>query len=158
MLSKYRSFNQEFIQLLSKSNVYALNPLSITQPLREQYQETYGISKEIDGDTIFNWVQAKDEIYKNVLVPANTIYFDVDEEFLLPHIRDSISTGLATGSTRLQAIENAALECIERDAIMITWLNELSVPLIDSQTIPDETIQYYLKVADEKGFEVFFLI
>ena len=38
------------------------------------------------------------------------------------------------------------------------WLNELSVPLIDSQTIPDETIQYYLKVADEKGFEVFFLI
>ncbi|ABK83870.1 TPA: YcaO-like family protein [Bacillus cereus] len=142
---------------LVKSNVYALNPLSITQPLREQYQETYGISKEIDGDTIFNWVQAKDEIYKkNVLVPANTIYFDVDEEFLLPHIRDSISTGLATGSTRLQAIENAALECIERDAIMITWLNELSVPLIDSQTIPDETIQYYLKVADEKGFEVFF--
>ena len=95
---------------------------------------------------------------KNVLVPANTIYFDVDEEFLLPHIRDSISTGLATGSTRLQAIENAALECIERDAITITWLNELSVPLIDSQTIPDETIQYYLKVADEKGFEVFFLI
>ncbi|MEM5635542.1 YcaO-like family protein [Bacillus toyonensis] len=58
------------------------------------------------------------------------MYFDVDEEVLLPHIWDSISTGLATGSTRLQAVENAALECIERDAIVITWLNQLSVPLI----------------------------
>lgn len=142
---------------LVKENVHALNPLSITQPLREQHQEIYGISKGIDGDTTFNWVQAKDEIHKkNILVPANTIYFDVEEEFLLPQIRDSISTGLATGSSRLQAIENAALECIERDAIMITWLNQLSVPLIDPETVPDEMVQYYLKVAGEKGFEVLF--
>ncbi|HDR7740484.1 TPA: YcaO-like family protein [Bacillus pacificus] len=142
---------------LVKKNVHALNPLSITQPLNEQYQETYHTCKEIDGETIFYWVEAMDEIHnKKILVPANTMYFDVDKEFLLPHIRDSISTGLATGSTRLQAIENAALECIERDAIMITWLNQLTVPLIDSKTIPDETVQYYLNVANEKGFEVFF--
>ncbi|MRB61796.1 bacteriocin biosynthesis protein SagD, partial [Bacillus thuringiensis] len=64
--------------------------------------------------------------------------------------------GLATGSTRLQAVENAALECIERDAIVITWLNQLSVPLIDQQTKPDESVQYYLKIANENGFEVFF--
>ena len=69
---------------------------------------------------------------------------------MLPHIRDSISTGLATGSTRLQAVENAALECIERDAIVITWLNQLSVPLIDQQTIPDESVQYYLKLQMKK--------
>ncbi|EJQ78349.1 SagD family bacteriocin biosynthesis docking scaffold [Bacillus toyonensis] len=142
---------------LVEKNIPVLDPLSITQPLNEPYEGTNLINKEIDRDTVFNWVQANDEIHKrNIAVPANTIYFDVDEEVLLPHIRDSISTGLATGSTRLQAVENAALECIERDAIVITWLNQLSVPLIDQQTIPDESVQYYLKIANEKGFEVFF--
>ena len=77
---------------------------------------------------------------------------------MLPHIRDSISTGLATGSTRLQAVENAALECIERDAIVITWLNQLSVPLIDQQTIPDESVQYYLKLQMKKVSKFSFLI
>ena len=59
---------------LVKKNVHALNPLSITQPLNEQYQETYHTCKEIDGETIFYWVEAMDEIHnKKILVPANTM-------------------------------------------------------------------------------------
>ncbi|MRB78923.1 bacteriocin biosynthesis protein SagD, partial [Bacillus thuringiensis] len=68
---------------LVEKNIPVLDPLSITQPLNEPYEGTNLTNKEIDRDTVFNWVQANDEIHKrNIAVPANTIYFDVDEEVL----------------------------------------------------------------------------
>ena len=43
-----------------------------------------------------------------------------------PAIRASITTGIATHPVRIQALLSGALEVIERDAFMITWLNQLS--------------------------------
>jgi len=43
-----------------------------------------------------------------------------------PIIIAPITTGLATGPTREFALLNGALEVIERDAFMITWLNQLT--------------------------------
>jgi ribosomal protein S12 methylthiotransferase accessory factor len=40
----------------------------------------------------------------------------------------AISTGLACWSSRAQAIVAGLSECIERDAVAITWLNQLDVP------------------------------
>lgn len=48
-----------------------------------------------------------------------------------PAIRSSITTGLATHPVRTSAIVSGSLEVIERDAYMITWLNQLSLPRID---------------------------
>lgn len=48
-----------------------------------------------------------------------------------PLILSPITTGLATGPTHESAILNGALEIIERDAFMITWLNQLTPPRID---------------------------
>lgn len=48
-----------------------------------------------------------------------------------PVIVTPITTGLATGPTREFALLNGALEIIERDAFMITWLNQLTPPRID---------------------------
>lgn len=46
-------------------------------------------------------------------------------------IRPSITTGIATNPKRINALLSGALEVIERDAYMITWLNQLSPPRID---------------------------
>ena len=46
-------------------------------------------------------------------------------------IRIPITTGLATWPTRDGAILGGALEVIERDAYMIMWLNQLTLPRID---------------------------
>ncbi len=43
-----------------------------------------------------------------------------------PLIISPITTGLATGPTRAFALLGGALEIIERDAFMITWMNKLS--------------------------------
>lgn len=48
-----------------------------------------------------------------------------------PMIRASITTGLATHPQRTQALLSGALEVIERDAYIITWLNQLSPPRMD---------------------------
>lgn len=45
-----------------------------------------------------------------------------------PMIRPSITTGLATWTNRAGAVLRGALEVIERDAFMIMWLNQLSLP------------------------------
>ncbi len=48
-----------------------------------------------------------------------------------PMIRTPITTGLATWPTKDGAILRGALEVIERDAYMIMWLNQLTMPRID---------------------------
>lgn len=52
-----------------------------------------------------------------------------------PKVRLAVTTGLATGPTDAFAILNGTLECIERDAYMIWWLNQLTVPRFDPYSI-----------------------
>lgn len=47
-----------------------------------------------------------------------------------PLIREAITTGLATHPNRIQALLSGALEVLERDAYMITWLNQLTPPRV----------------------------
>jgi ribosomal protein S12 methylthiotransferase accessory factor len=47
----------------------------------------------------------------------------------------STSTGAACHVDRERAILSALYECIERDAVMIAWLNRLALPVIDTTTM-----------------------
>ena len=53
-------------------------------------------------------------------------------------IRIPITTGLATWPTKDGAILGGALEVIERDAYMIMWLNQLTLPRIDLAPFRDK--------------------
>lgn len=48
-----------------------------------------------------------------------------------PLIRRAVTTGLATHPNRTEALLGGAMEIIERDAYMILWLNQLTVPRHD---------------------------
>ncbi len=52
-----------------------------------------------------------------------------------PVIRQSTTNGLATWTTSLGARLRGALEVIEREAYMILWLNQLTMPRIDTNAI-----------------------
>ena len=63
-------------------------------------------------------------------LPAELVYLTRPETSLRP-IAYSTSNGLACAPTRLEATLAAALELIERDAVMIAWKCRLSLPLLD---------------------------
>lgn len=77
---------------------------------------------------------------QSVLVPANLVYLGYKSA---PHERFSpgISTGLAAGPNWEWAVLKGILECVERDAFTISYLNRLPVPEIDLSTVNSARIQ-----------------
>lgn len=73
---------------------------------------------------------------RDVYLPAQVVSDSYARSPLLRNkneqiIREPITTGLATWPTREGALLGGALEVIERDAYMIMWLNQLTLPRID---------------------------
>jgi ribosomal protein S12 methylthiotransferase accessory factor len=93
-------------------------------------------------DAKYRWVAAHSWVQDaSVLVPAQIIASRPFKE--RPHdepiIRIPITTGLATWPTREGAILRGALEIIERDAFMIMWLNQLSLPRMDIRALRSQS-------------------
>ncbi|MFZ2189888.1 MAG: YcaO-like family protein, partial [Candidatus Magasanikiibacteriota bacterium] len=73
-----------------------------------------------------------------------------------PSIRASITTGIATHPVRTSALVSGVLEVIERDAYMITWLNQLSLPRIDLAELSSRnaSLGELLKICHQYGFRL----
>jgi ribosomal protein S12 methylthiotransferase accessory factor len=90
--------------------------------------------RELSNDTAFLWIRGYSLVSgKKTYVPAQTVsaaqrWFTTHKE---PVIRPDITTGLATWTTLVGARVRGALEVIERDAFMIMWLNQLTLPRIN---------------------------
>lgn len=89
----------------------------------------------LEPDATYLWVRGTSHVTgRPTYVPAQTISgvrgLRTEKETTEPLIRLPITTGLATWPEKKQAILSGALEVIERDAYMITWLNQLSLPRI----------------------------
>ena len=97
-------------------------------------------------ESTYLWVRAFSWARKKYcFVPAQTISaahakaaFHAHKE---PMVWWPITTGLATWPTQKGAILRGALEVIERDAYMITWLNRLSPPRIDVAELRKNSIE-----------------
>ncbi len=89
----------------------------------------------LDADSLFTWVDGYSWITRRTIrVPMQLVsryHADKAATRAEPFIRPPISTGLATGASRYEALCHGALEIIERDAYMIMWLNQLSLPRIN---------------------------
>lgn len=92
---------------------------------------------KLTDDSVFNWIKAWSVINKEqVLAPAQIFLSGRDGQFKdEPMIRTPITTGLATWPTKEGAILRGVLEIVERDAYMITWLNQLRLPRLDLEKI-----------------------
>ncbi|MEK7627858.1 MAG: YcaO-like family protein [Patescibacteria group bacterium] len=97
----------------------------------------------IQSDSLFLWTRATSLITKKMVwLPAQTIsrygmnlaVRGIGEQ-REPIIRPSITTGLATHPEKSCALLSGALEVIERDAYMLTWLNQITPPRIPTHEL-----------------------
>lgn len=92
--------------------------------------------RTLQADAKYLWIKGHSYTKDNsVFIPAQIISgyhgTHATHSGREPMILQPITTGLATGPTREFALLNGALEILERDAFMITWLNQLTPPRID---------------------------
>lgn len=100
-------------------------------------QRASGHNLQITEHSTYTWIKGNSLIsQKDIWLPAQTVSPHQDARKLIqqklePSIRQIVTTGLATHEDQNSAILSGLLEVIERDAFMITWLNQLTLPLVD---------------------------
>jgi ribosomal protein S12 methylthiotransferase accessory factor len=93
-----------------------------------------------DENTPIAWVWGWSLSSKRpVLVPASLVYMpyfpcfpEQGEQVAGP----TMSTGLACARSTDEAVLRGAYECVERDSVMIMWMNRLPVPRVDIRSHP----------------------
>ena len=104
------------------------------------HQREKDLRLQFDDNTVFGWTPTVSIVSEKRLwcpaglVSANYVTHHQDE----PILRTPVSTGLATGKSKTEAVTKGLLEVIERDALMIQFLNTLSPPRIDTTTLKKE--------------------
>ncbi len=111
----------------------------------------------ISPTSSFKWIQGYSYVQqRHVYVPARTA--SPHQEAVTqdePFIRKLISTGLATYPERTEALLRGALEVIERDAYMISWLNQLTLPRIQVDELAhDAELAFLMASCDRYRLQV----
>ena len=80
----------------------------------------------INENSIIKWYPVKSLINNNeYFVPAQFIFFGLQKEFNEPFIKEVNTSGGAAGSSFEHAIYRSIMENIERDSLLIYWLNKI---------------------------------
>lgn len=89
----------------------------------------------VDDNTQLQWIKAKDISQGEVLIPASLIHIFYQEAFPEdPVFWATTSNAAGAGTSYEHAAYGAICEAIERDGLMIFWLNRLSPPRLDVAT------------------------
>jgi ribosomal protein S12 methylthiotransferase accessory factor len=100
------------------------------------------------------WIRSRSLVSNRlVYVPTVAVLLDyrvTPEENLFP----MSSSGLAAGESLLDAVLRGALEIIERDAFLITWLNRLASIRVDPRSHPDADILAYCRSALRRNISI----
>jgi ribosomal protein S12 methylthiotransferase accessory factor len=131
-------FRQEAFRTASYSDLAepAIDPTAVVN-FSLQQQESMDEAGSLCGvDDQLSWVVGKNlDSGAETYVPAQLVYLSYPPT-AEPFIRNPISTGLATGSSRNMAIHNGLSELVERDAFMTYYLTKTALPIIDPTTAP----------------------
>lgn len=115
----------------------------------------YQKNHAFDHNSPFHWVKAVSLIDdKPCLIPAQlgVLLYEIAESE--PLIREINTSGAAAGTSWAMAAYNAVCETIERDALLIFWLNRLTPPRIDPQSVRRSDIRGLLEVCRVRNIEV----
>jgi ribosomal protein S12 methylthiotransferase accessory factor len=108
----------------------ALDPARCALFHPRQYEAKGFPFTPFDASVRLRWIDGvRLDTGRPAFVPAQLalLHPPVDDE---PRIAYSTSNGLACGPTTEEALLAALLEVVERDAVMLTWANRLSLPLL----------------------------
>jgi ribosomal protein S12 methylthiotransferase accessory factor len=131
----------------------SLDPRELVLYAAEQYA-ALPYSPYSDG-TSLGWLKARSLVTDELTyVPALAVFMHYQvpapEELLFP----VTSNGLATGATLPEAVLAAACELLERDAFMITWLNQLPCLGVDLCNHPDPQVVAFQELMRRRDVEI----
>ena len=115
---------------------------------------------QFDENTVFGWIPARFLVSRKILFcPVQLVSAYYRDKNTEPMLRWGVTTGLSTGQSLKEAIVKGALEVIERDAFMISYLNKLSPPIIDLEYLSDqdEEIAKIIKNFKRYNLEIYIL-
>jgi ribosomal protein S12 methylthiotransferase accessory factor len=118
----------------------AIDPSTIALFSASQYREPGFAFQPFTEETRVTWTRGYSLLQRApVLVPAAFVYrpyWPIEGEAA---IGDFPTTGLACGNSLADAILHGLYETVERDAVMITWLNRLPARRIDLDRLAPAT-------------------
>lgn len=136
----------------------AVNPREFVSFSKNQISDQAFKNCVFDENTKFGWVLGKSLINeKKLFVPAQLVYLSYRFRQNEPIIRRTNSTGAAAYTNRDEAIYRGICEAVERDAVMIYYLNKISPPIIDLASSEDEELIMVDKRFRRKNLELYVL-
>lgn len=136
----------------------ALDPRTLPLCSEREYKKNRNRENKLSEffeDSKINWVWGYSIIKGDfILVPSCFVYLpyhfkNKEEFFWIP-----TSSGLACGGTIEEAILKAILEVFERDALMIMWLNKLSMPRVVLSNIKDRELNEIILMLKNSNFKI----
>ncbi|OGC87990.1 hypothetical protein A2419_00795 [Candidatus Adlerbacteria bacterium RIFOXYC1_FULL_48_26] len=111
------------------------------------------------NDTQLRWAEATELISgKRTYVPAQLVFWSYNRTSANePYLQDSTTNGQAGHFTFEESVLGSIYELIERDALLIFWLNTISPKRIALETIDDPAIKARIKLLQKSGLKLFFL-
>ncbi len=133
----------------------ALDPRRLVFFAADQYAWRDFPYVPFDPATPISWIPGRSLFdSRERLVPASRVYTPYRAPRPAERILQSTSTGAASHVDRSHAVLAGLYECIERDAIMIAWLNRLALPSIDPTTLNRPAIEVALDRLARRGLDV----
>lgn len=113
-----------------------LDPANLINFSPEQLREKRFAPHRVTDDSIFYWVRGTDFLNgRQVWIPAQLGFWNYHFEDGEPILVEPITNGQAAGASKSQAIVEALLEVIERDAFMLYWLRRIPPVAVDLEAL-----------------------
>jgi ribosomal protein S12 methylthiotransferase accessory factor len=151
-------YDESALRLDSYCNLQgdAVSPDSFALYSREQYAVSGFEYRPFLEATRVNWVQGYSLTQQRpVFVPAAFVYLPYWPVGAETPIGSFPSTGLACGRSFLEASLRGIFEVIERDAIMVMWLNRVAAQRIDLGTLADARLQSLAGSSENGNIKIF---
>jgi bacteriocin biosynthesis cyclodehydratase domain-containing protein len=120
----------------------AINPIDLGLYSENHYERNPTNYSRFSPLLKIPWIEGHDLTSgRRILVPADFVHYPAFRQ--RPLVRDT-SNGSASHSSTIDAILNGLYEVMERDAFLIMWLNRISMPIIELDSLPfgfDESVK-----------------
>ncbi len=110
-------------------------------------------------DTPLHWTRATELLSgKSVYVPAQLVFWNYARTPVRePWLQSSTTNGQAGHFTFEESVLSSIYELVERDALLIFWLNTISPPRIKLESIDDPAIHERITLLQNTGLKLFYL-
>ena len=133
----------------------AIDPRRLIFFADEQYAWRDFPYVRFEGGTVISWVRGTSLLDgRERLVPASRVHTPYRAPRPAERLLQSTSTGAASHVCQAEAILGGLYECIERDAVMIAWLNRLPLPSLDPSNVGRSALEATIELLAARGLGV----